>query len=186
MDSALGCLSRSVQQDKKTRRTALEALVRESGRDRCANCGGADRIRVRLIVPESVGGRVVPQNAVLLCRACEMAAESASPASTEDRRLVNFWVSQRLYDAVQKYVGSGRGFRSQGALVRYLITKFVTDADRFDDLPQYQDQGSEVKINVWVGRDIYSRFKVLVDRRGMTVTASLRALLRMYDVEAGW
>jgi hypothetical protein len=171
------------QQDSKG---IWETAVREQSRDRCSNCGGEDRIRVSLIVPIDAGGKYVVTNGRTLCRPCELAAEavaSGKPGATE-RRPLNFWVSRKLYDRIQYGLESRRGFPSMGALVRYLMTKYVSDEPRFDDLEQYQDSSADVKINVWVERDSYQTFKILIDKRGMTVTDSVKALIMMYEAEA--
>jgi hypothetical protein len=157
-----------------------EAAILERARDKCSNCGSTHKVRVCMIVPLEAGGKLLLENGTTLCRACEMAAEvvtRASPGGAE--RPVNFWVSRRLYDKIKAL----NGFTSTGSLVRFLMGKFVTDAERFDDLAQWQENGSDVKINVWVDRKIYETFKTTVSDRGMTVTDALKALIRVYEEE---
>lgn len=158
--------------------------VMEAAHNSCANCGSEHKVSPRLIVPEDVGGKLTLANSVVLCRACELAS-SASPKKVGEagRRLVNIWVSERLYNTLQERRKSGQT-QSMGALVRYLMSKYVADELRFDDLAQYQDSGTEVRLNVWVETDLYARFKALVDGRNMTVTAALKALFCMYEAEA--
>lgn len=172
--------------DKKDEKLHWEQLVREAAKDRCSNCGGVDRPRVRLIVPQEAGGQLVPTNGVLLCRPCEMAAESLAGGKRreQDRRILNFWVSRKLYDRIQKGVVTRSGFNSVSSLVRYLMSKYITDEPRFDDLEQYQDSGADVKINVWVDIEPYATFKSLVDKRGMTVTDAVKSLVLMYESQA--
>jgi hypothetical protein len=162
--------------------------VFEYCRNRCSNCGGEDRLRVKLGVPEEAGGKRVLSNAFLICRPCEMASEiishSSSPASGNLTRPINFWVSRTLYDHVQNGLSRQYGFKSVSSLVRFLMSKYVTDADLFDDVTQYQDDGADVKLNVWISKDIYATFKSLVDKNGLTVTGALKGLLRMYEIEA--
>jgi hypothetical protein len=110
-----------------------------------------------------------------------MASESA-PQSGAALRPINFWVSDKLYKSLQS--NARGGFHSMAALVRYMMAKYVSDADRFDDLQQYQDEGSDVKVNVWVETDRYANFKQLVDSRGLTVTDAIKALIRMYEAES--
>jgi hypothetical protein len=162
-----------------------EKLVRTSGRERCANCGGTDRLRPRMIVPLEAGGQLVESNGALLCRTCELALESAASTNTSSqaKRPVNFWVSRALYDRLS--VESERTlFRSMAGLTRFLLTKYVEDPERFDDLEQYQDEGADVKVNVWIESSIYERFKQLVDLRGSTVTQTLKALIQLFETDA--
>jgi hypothetical protein len=163
-----------------------ERLVWQRYQNRCGNCGSRERLRVVMVVPPEAGGQLIDSNGVLLCRSCEMAADAVKKGKTQsDQRLVNFWVSRRLYEHIHKNIASyksgAHGFRSMGALVRYLISKYVEDEKRFDDLALYQDDGTDVKVNVWVEKDQYNTFKVLLDKRGMTVTDAIKSLIRMYE-----
>ena len=115
-----------------------------------------------------------------------MASDSVKKGKVaSDQRLVNFWVSRRLFDALHNSIKNHKdgvpGFRSMGALVRYLIFKYVEDEKRFDDLALYQDEGSDVKVNIWVGKALYSTFKGMLDARGMTVTDAVKSLIRMFE-----
>lgn len=166
---------------------AWKAAVWERSQHRCENCGSIDRLKIRMVIPESAGGATIPSNAYVHCRTCELAAElarrSVSPASGEQTRPINFWVSRPLYDRLKTGLGAKYGFKSVASLVRYLMTKFVTDPERFDDVAQYQEQGADVKVNVWVPRDVYSRFKLLTEKNGITVTDALKGLIQMYEME---
>ena len=170
----------------KDQKSLWELAVREQSKDRCSKCGGDDRVRVSMIVPSEAGGNYVVSNGRTLCRPCEMASEAVAfgRPGEETRRPLNFWVSRKLYDRIQQGLETRRGFPSMGALVRYLMTKYVTDEPRFDDLEQYQDKDADVKINVWVEREHYTTFKVLIDKRGMTVTDGVKSLILMYEAEA--
>lgn len=153
-------------------------------RNRCGNCGSGERLRAKLIVPVEAGGTLSESNGVLLCRGCEMAAEAVKKNSkTSDQRLVNFWVSRKLFDRIQEGLKDYQAFNSMGSLVRYLISKYIEDEARFDDLELYQDEGADVKVNVWVERDRYDTFKVLLDKRGMTITDAIKNLIAMYELE---
>jgi len=162
--------------------------VFEHYRNQCSNCGGEDRLRAKLVVPEEAGGHRVLSNAFLICRPCEMASQIvsrfSSPASGSNTRPINFWVSRSLYGNVQNGLSRKYGFKSVSALVRFLMSKYVTDSALFDDVAQYQDEGSDVKVNVWVPRDTYDTFKSLVDKNGLTVTSALKGLIRMYEIHA--
>jgi hypothetical protein len=161
-------------------RKQWEDLIWTRNRNKCSNCGGTDRLRVKMIVPVEAGGKLVESNGVLLCRPCELAADAvSSPKSGEDRRPINFWVSQPLYKALSE----ADGFSSMSSLVRFLMSRYVADEGRFDDLEQYQDEsgGDSVKVNVWVENDCYGTFKELVTRRGLTVTDAIKALVKMFQ-----
>lgn len=114
-----------------------------------------------------------------------MAAEAAkSPAKAGKQRLVNFWVSRRLFDRIQEGLKNYKAFNSMGSLVRYLINKYIEDEARFDDLELYQDEGADSKLNVWVDREHYDTFKVLLDKRGVTVTDAIKSLIRCYEEQS--
>lgn len=114
-----------------------------------------------------------------------MAAEASKKDSkANDQRLVNFWVSRRLFDRIQDGLQTYKAFNSMGSLVRYLISKYIEDESRFDDLELYQDEGADSKLNVWVERDRYDTFKILLDQRGMTVTDAIKSLIRMYEEQS--
>jgi hypothetical protein len=138
-----------------------------------------------MVVPQEAGGKLVAGNGVLLCRACELTLETVSRYSEPDKakRPVNFWASRKLYVRLNTE-SEKTSFRSMAGLVRFLMTKYVSDPDRFDDLSQYQDAGADVKVNVWVESSIYTRFKELVDRRGLTVTDALKGLICLFECEA--
>jgi hypothetical protein len=162
-----------------------EKKIWQRYRSRCANCGQEERLRVKMIVPLEAGGQMSESNGVLLCRSCEMAAEASKKDSkANDQRLVNFWVSRRLFDRIQEGLQTYKAFNSMGSLVRYLISKYIEDESRFDDLELYQDEGADSKLNVWVERDRYDTFKVLLDKRGMTVTDAIKSLIRMYEEQS--
>lgn len=157
-----------------------EQKILERANDKCSNCGSTHKVRVKPVVPIEVGGKLSAENGTTLCRACEMAADVvASSSAGAAQRPVNFWVSRRLYDKIK----SLNGFKSTGSLIRFLMSKYVVDAARFDDLGQWQEDGTDVKINVWVDKGVYGTFKTLVNDNGLTVTDALKALVRMYEEE---
>jgi hypothetical protein len=157
--------------------------------DKCFGCGGTDKLRVHVLVPESVGGKNTERSGVLLCRTCAIARDLAAlpqgPASGEATRPINFWISRRLHSRLTNGISRKRGFRSIASLVRYLMAKYVEDCSRFDDIEQWQDAGAEVKVNVWVPRNVYGAFKTLTQERGLTVTDALRGLIRLYEAIDG-
>jgi hypothetical protein len=101
-----------------------------------------------------------------------------------DRRLVNFWISRAMHKRIDEAVKTRDGFVSLGHLIRYMMAKFVTDPDRFDDLANYQEAGKpEVKVNIWADSAVYGTFKTLVQQRKMTVTEAIKALIMVFDTE---
>lgn len=165
------------QLDAQGRSLEQAALVNAEGC--CASCGGDHKLRARQVVPPEAGGRATLENSIVLCRACEMAFDTVSGRrGSTAKRPINFWVSRALYDSIKGMRGS------MGALVRYLMCKYLEDPDRFDDLSGWEAPGSEVKINVWVAPTVYEAFKNAVNARELTVTVSLKALLLMYRQEA--
>lgn len=162
--------------------------VWERHRNLCSNCGGQDRLKLVLVVPEQAGGKYIASNATILCRPCDVARstleKSDDPASGKQARPINFWVSSKLYATLQNGLSTRYGFKSMAALVRFLMSQYVSDAPRFDDVLQFQDLGTDVKINVWVPRDVYAEFKELADKNGGTVTDTIKGLIRMYEAES--
>ncbi len=162
-----------------------DALVREAFRDLCGNCGGSDRLRPRMIVPEEAGGKLVPGNGILLCRACDLTMDLTTryPEASNEKRPVNFWVSRDLYNRLS-FGSDLTSFKSMAGLLRFLMTKYVSDPSRFDDLASYQDSGMDVKVNIWMEAEVYAEFKRLVDENGLTVTSALKGLIGMFEAEA--
>jgi hypothetical protein len=164
-----------------------ERQVRQRCRSRCANCGGLDGLRVRLVVPEGAGGRQVESNGTLLCRACEMASKSLQDAAEDEQRPVNVWVSRQLHDRIVGHLGSKKGFASKAALLRYLVREYVADETRYENLGQYQDDGSPfangVRVFFWIENGIYRDFQARLAKRGLDVSEVCRSLLVLYDME---
>lgn len=157
----------------------------ESRGNKCMHCGSKEKIDLKLIVPESAGGKWLESNIVVLCRSCEMAIDSVTRMENNtNRKAINFWVSSKLYNYLQQISKHQRGFSSMGSLVRYLMQKYVENPDKFEDLDQYQSIGADVKINVWVGSDIYEEFKKVSEKNDRTVTETIKALIIIYETEA--
>jgi len=160
--------------------------VWERTNNNCYNCGSGHKVRVKLIVPEVAGGKKTASNASLICRACEMATDSSNlKTKHSDNRPINFWVSRRLFERMNNGLCSDRGFKSKSALIRYLMNKFITSENQFDDLEQYQDgEGVDgAKVNAWVPRDTYATFQSMINQRGMTVTDAIKSLVMVYEEE---
>ncbi len=161
-----------------------EVWDRTSGK--CYGCGSDHKVIVKLIVPLEAGGQKASENACLICRACEMATDATKPRNrTSNNRPINFWVSRRLFQRMDNGLCSDKGFNSKSALIRYLMSKYIQDEGQFDDLEQYQDAaGSDsAKVNVWVPIDTYETFKTLLDKRGVSVTDAVIALVMVYEME---
>jgi hypothetical protein len=172
---------------KKNPQAEWEDAVRQASHDKCGNCGNDDRLAIKMIVPLEAGGMLEVSNGYVICRACEIAktAADSGPTNREAKRPINFWISRKLSEHLQKVTHSGGNFGSMGSLVRYMMSMYVIDESRFEDLEQFQDADEDrVKLNVWVEPDRYNTFKALVDKRGLTVTDALRSLLRLFELEA--
>jgi len=175
-----------VEQIYADSRRQFENSVMERGRRQCSNCGGHDRVRVKMVVPEEAGGTLKVTNGVVLCRTCDMAKDSLPGAGSKtDTFVVSVWMSQNLREKVEGVIQPKRAFRSWSALSRYLIAKYVSDERRFDDLEQYQDTNSQTKVTVRVDKEIYGTFAAMLKRRGLTVTDALKSLYLMYSSNAG-
>jgi len=172
-------------EDPTYEKSAWEFEVLEKNNNRCCNCGGVYKVAVRMVVPVEIGGFLTDSNGILLCRACELAidAHSYSQTRSEQRKPINFWVSSSLYNCIQTSLQSKNSFDSMGSMVRYLISKYSEDPDRFDDLNQYQNKGADLKVNVWVDADKYLIFKHIVEKNGATVTDVLTGLISLYETE---
>ena len=169
-------------------RLLWERKVRHHFRDRCGNCGTEVRLKVRMVIPLDAGGQLRVSNGTLLCRACEMAREASSHRKGESKsRPINFHVSKDLNDRMEHGIETYNGFHSKAGLVRALMTRYVEENSRFDDLELFQDDASpgsaKVKINIWAPNELYEDFKALADTRGFTVTATLKSLIIMYEAQ---
>ena len=102
-----------------------------------------------------------------------------------NNRPINFWTSRKLFNRMENGVCSDNGFKSKSALIRYLMNKYISDEGQFDDLEQYQDcvEADAAKVNAWVPKDTYETFKARMDRRGMSVTDAIKALIMVFDEE---
>lgn len=164
-----------------------EQEVWERHNGKCCNCGSTSKVRVKLIVPEEAGGQRIASNAVVICRACELVTDASKPKMRHaDNRPINFWASRRLFNRMENGVCSENGFKSKSALIRYLMNKYIQDEVQFDDLEQYQDNAEEAdaaKVNAWVPKDTYETFKTKLDRRGLSVTDAIKALIMVFDEE---
>jgi hypothetical protein len=153
--------------------------VLERDSSKCVNCDRHKRVAVCFIVPPEAGGNLRVSNGVVVCRDCRIASESARvlPARIENKAPINFFVSRRLHTHVDSFVHNGSKFGSVSALVRRMIYSFITEPDLYEDLKQWQDRGSEVRINGWVDGTQYGVFKEICSGLGMSYTDALKGLL---------
>lgn len=152
-------------------------------RNKCSNCGSEDHLKLKMIVPVEAGGQYVESNGVILCRTCEISSDTTRAAGNDPKRLINFWVNKPLHQALQDKA-KDTAYKSMASLVRYLMTKYVEDPARFDDLAQYQDTpDTDIKINLWVDKAMYATFKDQVHQAGLSVTDAVKGLIKMYLFE---
>jgi hypothetical protein len=154
--------------------------------NKCSGCGSTAKLTLKLIVPLEAGGQKTAENAYIICRACEIATDASRPKMQHsNNRPINFWVSRRLFDRMNNGLCSDRGFKSKSALIRYLMGKYISSEPQFDDLEHYQDAEGvdDAKVNAWVPKDTYETFKTMLDRRGMSVTDAVKALVMVYESE---
>ena len=156
-----------------------KVLERDQGA--CCNCGSKLQVAACFIVPPEARGNVKVSNGVTLCRECRIAAESARvlPQRIDNKTPINFLISKKLHESVDAYVHNGSNFGSVSALVRRMISSFITETELYEDMAQWQDDGSEVKINGWVDGRIYDVFKRMCQDRGLSYTDALKSLLLM-------
>lgn len=153
--------------------------VLERDGKKCVNCERDKRVAVCFIVPPEAGGFLRTSNGVVVCRECRIASENARvlPARIENKSPINFFVSRKLHGHVNEFVHNGSKFGSISALVRRMIYSFITEPDLYEDLKQWQDRGSEVRINGWVDGAQYGAFKEICSAMGMSYTDALKGLL---------
>ena len=175
-----------IKATKEDERTQWIDAVWKNFRGKCAGCGSDNNVAVKMIVPEEAGGKLVVENGTIICRTCEVArsaVEKAREAGETPRRPVNVWVSRKLYDSIHEALDTKNGFTSMGSMARYMMGLLVETPSRFEDLQNWQDRGSEVKINLWLDQSAYESFKEVVADRNMTVTDGIKGLMLMYTEE---
>jgi hypothetical protein len=149
--------------------------------NKCANCERTRQIACCMIIPAEAGGRIKPENGVVLCRECRIAAEGARtlPLRIDNKTPINFLMSKTLYTKIDNFVHISSSFGSISALVRRMISSYIIDNEMYSDLELYQDASDEesVKINGWTNGLQYEVFRNLCQERNMTYTDTLKALL---------
>ena len=145
----------------------------------CINCERTERLAVCFIIPFEAGGKLRVSNGVTVCRDCRLAADSvrALPQRIDNKTPINFLISRELHRTVQKYVHGQSRFGSVSALLRAMISSFIAQPEMYEDLQQWQDEGSDVKVNGWVDGSRYEVFKSMCQDRGVSYTDALKSLL---------
>jgi hypothetical protein len=176
-----------LQASDKSKEDAWFRAVWEHYGGKCGNCGSDQNIAVRMIVPEAAGGKAVLTNGHVICRTCEVAQTAVRKAEEHGiipKRPICVWVSRKLYDTIQEALQSKNGFNSMAGLTRYMMKLLVEHPERFSDLENYQDRGSDLKINLWVDAEDYDRFKSVLSDRNLTVTDGIKGLMLLYTTES--
>ena len=176
----------TLQTNGATRRDSWTRGVWEHYGGLCSNCGSNHYVAVRMMVPEAAGGQFVLTNGTTICRTCEVAqaaVRKAGETGATPRRPICVWISRRLYDSLQTSLKTRNGFNSMAGLTRAMMKLVVEHPERFADLDNYQDRGSDLKINLWVDADDYDRFKGVLTDRNLSVTDGVKGLLLMYTTE---
>ena len=145
----------------------------------CRNCDSPNKLAACFVVPPEVGGHLKVSNGVTVCRECRLRADSALvfPKRIDNKTPVNFLMSQVLHQTVHGYVHNGSKFGTVSALMRAMIASFITQPELYEDLSNWQDAGSAVKVNGWVDGSQYEVFKSMCRDRGLSYTDALKALL---------
>lgn len=99
------------------------------------------------------------------------------PQRIDNKTPINFLISDGLHKTVNKYVHNGSKFGSVSALMRSMISSFITQPELYEDLQSWQDIGSDVKVNGWVDGLQYQIFKGMCRGKGISYTDALKALL---------
>lgn len=152
-------------------------LQRDGGS--CVSCGATNRVAACFVVPVEVGGTLRVSNGATVCRECRILAESSRvlPQRIDNKTPINFLISNQLHASVTEYVHGGSSFGSVSALMRSMISSFITQPELYEDIQVWQDFGSSVKVNGWVDGSQYALFKALCRGKGISYTDALKGLL---------
>lgn len=158
---------------------AWKTAVLSRDSSQCVNCGGEDKVAACFVIPVEVGGNLRVGNGVTVCRECRIAAESSRvlPQRIDNKTPINFLISGGLHKVVNQYVHNGSKFGSVSALMRSMISSYITQPELYEDLQSWQDDGSDVKVNGWVDGLQYQIFKGMCKNKGISYTDALKGLL---------
>jgi hypothetical protein len=148
---------------------------------KCVNCERKSNVGVFFIVPPEAGGRIRTPNGVALCRDCRIAVENhrVLPGKISNKTPVNFLISRSLHDRTVEFVQKPGGVGTVSCLIRNMISTFISSPEQFEDIAMFQDNGSEIKINIWATGDDFSKLRSMCQEREMSITNVLKALLLM-------
>lgn len=154
-----------------------QVLSRDEGA--CLNCSSKNKVAACFVIPTEVGGHLRLSNGVTICRDCRLRADSARvlPQRIDNKTPVNFLMSKALHASVHEYVRNGSRYGTVSALMRAMISSFITQSELYEDVQNWQDAGSDVKVNGWVDGAQYEVFKSMCRDRGLTYTDALKGLL---------
>jgi Arc/MetJ-type ribon-helix-helix transcriptional regulator len=148
----------------------------------CQNCGASGGT-AGFIIPPSCRGVVSVSNAIILCGRCwrlyDVSRAGASQKDAAGRSMMSVYLSEALHRRVLASVGAEKPFQSLSSLIRYVVSRYVMDEERFEDLPLYQDEGNDILIRTRFDPERFHTFKQLCDRRGMSMSDAVRSMLVM-------
>ena len=160
----------------------IHKVLEEKG-EICQTCGDNTNTAIKLVVPLEFGGKQELNNVIVLCRRCSIISDLGKNLKMNDTTIsINFWVSHQLYKDIENLIGKNYQ-KSMGALVRYLISNYLTHPSMYQDMERYQSSGSDIKVNVKVDVDVYADFKICMEERGITITDAIKALICIYKDE---
>ena len=148
----------------------------------CMNCGSTVRLLTEPVVPLEYGGRDTEQNALVVCRNCDLLRfQTAAHSPLVDKKMLNLWLSHDLHGRVMQILEQGfGGLRTLSRLTRYLAGKYLENPENFDDLGSRQDTSRGVRVNFWMSGEMHAAFKrqAGADRLGMS--EAVRGLFLLY------
>lgn len=158
-------------------------VLRAGGK--CGNCGIEDHLKVELVVPLDLGGKLVVTNATVLCRACSMTAKlSHSGKVTEGKTLVNVWMDREIFASLKGRMNPTglMVYQSVAEFIRFLMREYTKSPSSYDDLSTYQSPNRDVRLSFWCPPSDYAAFKDTAQANGMTVTDAITALVLFHNL----
>jgi len=157
----------------------------ERGEERhriCCNCGAEARLLVEPVVPYAYGGKMHAGNEVAVCRDCDLLRFNVTKdAPMTEPKMLNVWLSHELHERVMEVIARGvGGVSSLAGLTRYLLSKYLSHPEHYDDVGSRQDQGMGVKVNFWVSREMREQIKEEAAAQRLTVADVVKGLFLLY------
>src|SRR5580704_15930937 len=118
---------------KKSDLTEWKKAVLERDQYRCVNCEKKSHVAAAFVVPPEVGGRIRPSNGISICRDCRLNSERARvlPQKIDDKTPINFLVSRKLHEALERVVHAPGGIGSLSGLIRQMMNLFLASPEQF-------------------------------------------------------